>query len=327
VRSLESLQRIVFLMAGTDEGISIGGRFALPDHIKEKYVLRCGVSKGSSYAIPLDLPSAPMLLASDTRSSLLMRTMEVIKAASVGAMMDLSRLIPDQAYRTRALAEVEKMAPRPGNRWAVSFAVDGDRVELDTRAYRTVNRLTTPQTPENHVMTVTGELIRVDFAKSFLTLRYRPTGREIRCECDSAVLDSILPNRDEPIQVTGRFKLGDDGHPIKLTKVNRIEPLDLSPMIFDSIEWADRRLTINPPLTLQPTMDDESGQLYVLVDHHLGIDVFARNREQLADELAEQVLFLWDTYAQEAPDRLTDSARTLREKLQGRIQESDLATT
>jgi hypothetical protein len=77
---------------------------------------------------------------------------------------------------------------------------------------------------------------------------------------------------------------------------------------------------------LEPTMDDESGQLYRVEDPGLGIDVFAQTREQLADELAEQIIFQWDTYAREDPKRLTPAARRLRAALLARLRESQLAT-
>ena len=83
--------------------------------------------------------------------------------------------------------------------------------------------------------------------------------------------------------------------------MSRTASIDLSPMIFDAIEWGNRRLEFVPPLALEPTLDDESGRLYRLEDQHLGIDVFAPTREQLSDELAEQIVFQWDSYAQRIP--------------------------
>ena len=135
-----------------------------------------------------------------------------------------------------------------------------------------------------------------------------------------------MRNYDVPIQVTGRYTLDRKGHPIRLTGVTRVEPLDLSSMTFDHITWGSRRLIIDPPLTLSPTMDEDSGQLYVVSDEGLGIHVFAQTREQLADELAEQLIFQWDAYARESPDRLTAPARRLREALRTQMREDELAT-
>ena len=71
--------------------------------------------------------------------------------------------------------------------------------------------------------------------------------------------------------------------------------LDLSPTTFDRLVWGGRCLVIEPPLTLTPRMDEESGRLYILVDETLNIHVLAESHEQLAHELAEQLIFQWDT--------------------------------
>ncbi len=109
-------------------------------------------------------------------------------------------------------------------------------------------------------------------------------------------------------------------------EVLRAEPTDLSPMVFDRIEWRGRQLEIDPPLVLEPTLDEESGQLYTVIDQDLGIDVFATSREQLVEELAEQLLFAWDAYARRAPENLASAARRLRDALLSRIRERNLAT-
>ncbi len=77
---------------------------------------------------------------------------------------------------------------------------------------------------------------------------------------------------------------------------------------------------------LEPSMDEDSGQLYLLVDDELGIHVFARTREEVADELAEQVLFQWDTYALKSPENLSQGAKRLRQGLLARMREDGLAT-
>ena len=97
-------------------------------------------------------------------------------------------------------------------------------------------------------------------------------------------------------------------------------------MNFDRIDWSGRRLLVDPPLIMTPSLDEESGQFYQLADEELGVDVFARTREAVVDELAEQMLFQWDAYAHEAPERLTIGASRLRDALLARIREGDLAT-
>lgn len=324
VRTVGSLQQIVYLLAAEEERLPIGERFAMTERFREKYTLRCGVPKESSYSIPLSVGLVPSFLAPTVRP--LDRTLNLFLLAAQGAWEEVGRLVPHPKYLPRVLAELQAMLPRPGDRWGIRLEVGTRRADVDAGAYRSIRRYLAPEETQDAVMTVTGDLIRVDFYARRVVVRYRPTGCEIPCQCEPAVLDTILQNWESPVQVTGRYVLDHRGHPIRLSAVTRIEPIDLSPMIFDAIEWGGRRLEFDSPLILDVKMDDESGQLYRLEAKDLGIDVFAQTREQLADELAEQVLFLWDAYAQESPEKLTSAARRLREVLLRRIRESNLAT-
>jgi hypothetical protein len=173
-------------------------------------------------------------------------------------------------------------------------------------------------------MTVTGELLKEDFEARRLVIRYAPTGGQISCLCEPSLFDAAIRNYDVPVQVTGRYTLDRRGNPTRLAQVTRVEPIDLTPMTLSRIEWKGRTLVLNPAIEFIPSMDEESGQFYVVTNDELGIDVFARTRDELSDELTEQLLFLWDTYAQEDPTRLSRGARRLREILLARVSEENV---
>jgi hypothetical protein len=103
--------------------------------------------------------------------------------------------------------------------------------------------------------------------------------------------------------------------------VRRRVSVDMSPMVFECIRFQERVFKFQPPLRLNITRDDESGSLYVASDEELGIHAYAETREQLAGEIAEQVAFNWDEYAQEAPDKLARGALRLREAMRARVEE------
>ncbi len=96
------------------------------------------------------------------------------------------------------------------------------------------------------------------------------------------------------------------------------EVVNLSPMAFERIDYNGRVLVLDPPLTITPFLEED---LYVLTEDSLGLHVFAQTREQLAEEVAEQLVFSWHTYALEAPEHLTASARQLRDALRRRARE------
>ncbi len=325
VRALAGLQQIVYLMAAAAERKPIGDRFNPSEASRKRNALRCGVPKASSYAVPLSLTPQQSLLPSSDPTAL-DAAMNILLLASRGEWGAMAGLFSHPKYLSRLLPAILGMLPRPGERWGVALRVGSDRVTLDDSASRSIRSYLASDAAEDATMTVTGELLRVDIEDHRLVIRYPVTRQEIPCHCDPSVLGTVLRNYDVPIQVTGLFTLDRKGHPIRLTGVTRVEPLDLSPMAFDHVEWGSRRLEIDPPLSLDPTMDEESGQLYVLSDEGLGIHVFAQTREQLADELSEQLIFQWDAYARESPDRLTPPARRLREALRSWIREDELAT-
>jgi hypothetical protein len=168
---------------------------------------------------------------------------------------------------------------------------------------------------------VTGELIRVDFEQNLLTLRYPPTQRELQCSYVQEIEDSLIESRRELIQVTGRFTLDGSGNPERMSEVTRIEPVDLSPLSFHDLEHEGRLLRFDPPLYLEPHLDEDTQQLLVICDESLDIRAYAQTREQLTDELTSQVFFLWDEYAMAEPKTLTTGAQALQTALRARFRE------
>ena len=98
-------------------------------------------------------------------------------------------------------------------------------------------------------------------------------------------------------------------------------PVDLSPLVFDTIEVGPRRLDAVPKLRFTPHLDEESGQLFVVEDAALDLCVYAASRDELAIEIAAHLLFAWDAYAKADPDELTPEAQELRKALRARFTE------
>ncbi len=168
-------------------------------------------------------------------------------------------------------------------------------------------------------MTVTGELIRIDFDKRIVVLRYPPTHEEIKCIYLEDLEDSIIENRRQKIQATGQFTLDADGHPIKSTNVTRVEPVDLSPILIREILWHNKKLRFKSPFLLSPQMDDTE-QLYVVEEPEIGLHVFSYTREDLIHEINEELAMLWEEYAV-TKDELAKDARTLQAKLLATLEE------
>ena len=106
-----------------------------------------------------------------------------------------------------------------------------------------------------------------------------------------------------------------------MSEATRIEPVDLSPLFFSALEHTGRRLRFDPPLYLNPCLDEDTQPLLVISDDVLAIHAYAQTREQLTDELTAQVFFLWDEYALAEPQTLTAGAQVLQATLHSRCRE------
>lgn len=93
------------------------------------------------------------------------------------------------------------------------------------------------------------------------------------------------------------------------------EENDLQEIVLSEVRLDSRRvLRLKKPLVLAPMLNDSS-DLLVLEYAPLDIRVFATNRDQLSEELVEQVRMLWIEYAEAEPAELTAPAAELRQAL------------
>jgi hypothetical protein len=332
VRAIAGLQQTVLLLAAGEEKQVVRERFRPSEKLRERATLLCEVSTTGSYAIPMRLASGQLMLdlGAGKEMAILEAAYEVISSIGRGLEERLIELLPDSTIRARTMREVQRFAPQPGDPWAIGLSVfRKSETILDDRVVATIDDWIARSEPTEDIMTVTGELTRAFFDQQKISIRYKPTNKTINCFLRQEVVNEILEDRSTrlrthgnfQIQVTGKFVLGVNGHPKRLTDVHRVVPVDTSPMIFEKIRRADRAFVFDPPLRLELNMDEESGQLYLAEDDNLGICAFAHTREQLVDEISEQVAFNWREYALCDPKKLAKGARRVREALLARVKD------
>lgn len=306
---LSGMQKIAYLLAAADAGQELGERVKPNKSMRDGYSLRCGVPQPGSYAIPMDPGIGNHSLLGT--NPLLDRVQAIFAAVAGQDDAALHALLPSALY-VKALREIQKFLPREQ---------DGIRLSLGTRSQpvpatlvyksaRFIKEKLKPLAAEDAVMTVTGELQSIDFSARQVTIIYPPTRKEIVCTYLPDIEETILEARKEPIQVTGKFVLDDDGNPQKLIDVTRIEPLDLSPLVFSELDSLPVRF--REPLELVPELDDETQQYLCVTCSQLNLHAFALNREQLYDEVQEQLAMLWQEYARADDTELAEDAAALK---------------
>jgi hypothetical protein len=317
-RTLSGMQQLVYLIATAQEHKTIGVRFRLSQEIQQRYSLICRIPQPGSYAVPITFGSGEVDASLFTDYSELLDKVDTLLSLIQRAELDsLFEVFPDGKVRNRALREVRKLLPKPGEGWKLGFR-KGDRQEVlleSDVAIVVIDRELAQDAPEDTVMTVTGELIRIDFDKRTVVLRYPPTRTEIECMYVDELEETMIENRRGLIQATGQFTLDDEGNPTKLTNVTQLEPVDLSPISLKTVHWQGREFRFHQPLILQPELDEESSQLYVVEASELTLLAYAQTREQLLQEIGEQIAFMWDAYVKASEDELAPDALRVRQRL------------
>jgi len=315
VAVLSGMQRIAYLLAAQDSGLAIGERLKPSRAMKQAYALHCGTPQAGSYAVPMmTAPVAQHQLEFDPPGGdLLDRIREIwqlVVACDRGALQQL--LAPELAKRV--LLEIQKILPKEqeGIRLSLWTRDAAAPACLDWQTNQSVKTMLEGPASTDAVMTVTGDLLKIDFANRQVTILY-PPGREIVCTYLPEVEDTLVDARKEPFQVTGRFVLDDQGIPLRLMDVSRIEPLDLSPLIITTVPSLGLRLRL--PLELCPSLDDDSQQYLCVALPSIGLDVFALTREQLFEEVHEQLAMLWTEFALESDERLDSEALEIKRNL------------
>jgi hypothetical protein len=322
VRLLAGMQQLALVFAAAQEGRPITQRFKPSAELKQRYSLRCGVPAPGSYHLPIDLADVsphPGLFSSET---LLERMQEFIAAVGVGDRERAKDILPDSKYRDRALREIRSFAPRPGEGWSASFVVkESPPVSLNGKLGKNIDEWLTSGLSEQTLMTVTGELVRINFDENKLFIRIPVSMRQLECTYMPEIEVNLLESRRDLIQVTGEFVVDHEGMPLRLTSVTRIDPVDISPFVFERVEFGGTVLRAKKPLEIVPKLDDETQQLYVASDEGLDLHAFSSTRNELADEIAHHLVFAWNAYARENPEKLTAKAAELAEALRERFEE------
>lgn len=316
---LEGIQTSVLLLAATAEERVVDKRFKPTAELRQHYEVVCLTPERGSYSMPIRLRDTRTQPGLDS-PPLLDRAAQVLEAVASGSERTLADLVPDSVIRQKLLRELARFLPRTGSSWQLEYRHADSVIALGQRAQRTAEAWA--RAPEEQTtMAVIGYLVRVDFEEHKVVIRLPATSRTIDCFARPEVVDDLVDNRQDPVQVTGVFTLDEQDNPIKLTDVSSIESVDVSPMVLDAVPLGDDRwLVPKGAVGVKPELDDTM-QLFVVEDADLELHLEASTREDLFEDLLEELGFLWAAYAHAEDDDLAPSAMRLKTNLLERFEE------
>ena len=317
---LTSAQRSFELIGVYVEGRTIQQRARISAATQSRFQLVCRLPVPGCYAVPIELGGKDLLAEHVTAA------MDVFKKIIVGITNHdpeaINKAMPDVSLRHRLLKAVLGMAPRADAKWSLKLwdAASTEFGELNTDSGATIRAAIVPADEQAESQVVTGTLTNINFDKRIVTIIYPPTKREMECVYDEAIEDLLIENRRDLIQVTGLIVMDDAGVPKRITNVNDIRELDLSPLLIDTVKVGKLMLKAKEGITLEP-VTDETKQLICVMHTELGIDAFARTRDALVSELNEQIGMLWQEYALAEDGELDGMAIKLKQALLAAFRE------
>ena len=326
-QSLGALQDTVYLLAMGHENRDVEVRARVPNDIARHYVVLCEVPQAGSYAVPFEIGALqPALFPTPDIEAVTQQFTQVLEAIASHKPRKLRGIVADGARRRRVVSALLTLLPKPGSntrRFIEDLRPDTPSPSFEFSESHTISlRQFAQETPDqNSIQTVTGRLDRIDFAKRSVAIRLPGSNRSISCTYEEGIEEMLLENRRGLIQVTGQVEWREeDDTPHSITDVISISDLDLSAFEIAQVDVSGVSLRFNEPLTLEPFLD-ESEQLICLQHAELGIDVFAQTRDQLWEEVREQIAMLWREFALEDDQVLAPSASQLKQRLRAAIAE------
>ena len=310
------LQELVHLFALQEEGRTVQHRLRLSEKLKRKYVLHLRPPEIGSFAVAGRVAGRGTDLFEPEQAQRVVDQMfRFSQAVGAGHEAQVLQLIPDSRLRHRGLTCLSVLCPPPGSGYRYEMMSGaGPAITLDeTLPGRIEEWLTTPE-ERAEVRTVTGRLEAISFGERKVTIIYQPKSRPLECFYDEDIESMLWENRRDLIQVTGRVLMDDDAYPKRIDEVEQIRDLDLSHFVLSEIEGRTFRLKPRNPMSLLPVLTDDE-QFLCLEHAPWSLDVFATTRAELLAELKEQMLMLWQEYACEQDEVLSEPAQRVKQQL------------
>ena len=318
--SIGGMQKLIYIVAVGREKSRVGKKLRFSQSFKTRYSLLCKMTRDGSYVVPMVLNSSNTSVQEQT--SVMDGLESFLYSIEVGDLESIQEIFPDSNLMLRALIEAKNFLPKSESKWQFGFARNsGDEILLTSQSSIQVSEWLEA---ENDFVTLTGELVSIDFHNHKFVLLYPATDRRISCTYTQDLEEKLVANKRKLIQVTGEFTFDLSGNPIKSTDIARVEPIDLSSIVVEEILWAGQRLLLKEPLVFSPYLDEETKQLLVIEEPHICLYAFAHTRKKLLEEIWEQISFMWNEYVKSDESNLASDAIKLRKQLLQTFEESEI---
>lgn len=326
--TLTAAQRVVHLLAmARNRRPPPRHRLRVPGEVERAYQILCTPPVFGSYVQPFRIgdPASDLLTPVEVRD-VSAQLDQVLEAAVRGDERAVSDVLPDTWYRRAVIEGIARMAPRPSSGLTLRLTAAGGTRSFDLSEARP-QLLALLATPASEAVdrALIGILDGIDFGERKLKLVLPTTRRAIECFYLEEAEPMLLANPRELIQVVGQVQVDADGEPLKVVETKAIREVDLEPLPLLPFLVDGRRIAPREPRLLTPQLDDETQQIFVLIDEALGIDLVAETRVELEESFSALLPHLWRSYALADDSELALDAQRLKLKLRAAFKEVGVA--
>ena len=247
----------------------------------------------------------------------------VLLALNAGDKKDAVLEGLDQEGKARLSNAICQISPEKSDAWKVVLDLESSVKKEVSLSPEFVDRAALLLNTNNDLdsddgmTSIIGKISSIDITARKFVLDIPYSGKKVECNFRKGTLRSLLcEGVATGVQVTGRFVLDQDEDPVSCDGEVTIRALDLSPIALSGFESGGKSYRLKGGTKFfRPSLDDEYGQLFILKDAALGLDVFARTRSELVELASEQFQVNWETYALADDSRLTPAAIDLKKSL------------
>ena len=323
IAMLSNLESLFYLMANEDEGFSYSSRLKISEDTRKKYKFLCETPKEGSYSLPIEVESPPKTgeLFYENEPTVVKFKNLLTKNSSVNVLYN--KYFRTHESRLKATTLTRAAFPREDSPYNVRI-FSGSGEYRDSRLIQNDVEILIKEIQYNlnnvpNFSIVSGYLRKIDLAGNLIELSYPPTHRTFKCyyqsdEIEESILRLAAEDKDRLLQISGDLILDKNDEPKKLSNISSVNSMDETPIEISYFERENKRFSFREPVRFVPHLD-ESKQLYILEYPKLGVDISVYTREDLKEEIEDQIVFLWEEYAKEDDDKLTVSAIELKRNI------------
>jgi hypothetical protein len=323
INLLEGVRDLTYLTIAQQEGSVFNERFRPSKQIKDSVVVMCKPAEAGSFSQTLEFECVgEKLLPRFEPETICGKIKNFLIDLAQNANDKIVQTFPHVKMRIRALESVKKALPPSDSTLYVEVDDDPAINSKTIHAHCSAMADAARSVAEDYMTVVTGRLIRIDFEQKKLVIQHPVTRKLLDCFYNEEVESMLLENRRELIQVTGNVVMDDNDLPKEISDVVCIQEVDITPIELDDIPNNDHTLRFKEPTILTPVLDD-SQQLFVVKDAHLGLDIFAYTRAEIIGDAKSEIAFLWNEYALAQDEDLTANALMLKKNLLSLLEVSN----